>query len=453
MSIRPRVALLVESSRAYGRGLLHGIAEYIRLHGPWSIYLAERGLGDDPPPWLQGWEGDGIIARIENRKIADAIGELGLPTVDLRGLLSDLERAAHRHRRRRGGPAWRSSISSSAGSATSPSAASSAPTTPTTARALRRPGRRRRASPVTSTSRAASDRPAGTMALEQGGLVSEAEVAHWVEALPKPVGLMACNDIRGQQVLNACRDVEIAVPEDVAVLGVDNDDVLCDLSYPTLSSVLPDTRRIGFEAAALLERMIGGEPPPDDTTRIPPLGVVTRRSTDVLAIEDRHLARAVRFIREHACDGITVEDVLADIPLSRSVFERRFARLFGHSPKAEIVRARLERIKQLLAETELPLKQIAARDRLRTPGVHERHLQGADRPDPRPVPRGLPADEADRAGSCSAMRRWHRGFSTCAGGSTMRAQEETMSASDSPRLRRHSQLPASGRLRFSPRAR
>ena len=95
-------------------------------------------------------------------------------------------------------------------------------------------------------------------------------MAHWVEALPKPVGLMACNDIRGQQVLNACRDVEIAVPEDVAVLGVDNDDVLCDLSYPTLSSVLPDTRRTGFEAAALLERMIGGEPPPQMTTRIPP---------------------------------------------------------------------------------------------------------------------------------------------------------------------------------------
>jgi LacI family transcriptional regulator len=87
--------------------------------------------------------------------------------------------------------------------------------------------------------------------------------------------------------------------------------------------------------------------------------VVTRRSTDVLAIEDRHLARAVRFIREHACEGITVEDVLEHVPLSRSVFERRFAQLFGHTPKAEIVRARLDRIKQLLAETEMPLKQIA----------------------------------------------------------------------------------------------
>src|ERR1700738_2674907 len=91
MKRRPRVALLVESSRAYGRGVLHGIAEYVRLHGPWSIYMAERGLGDAPPPWLRGWDGDGVIARIENRRIARSICDLELPTVDLRGLLPDLE--------------------------------------------------------------------------------------------------------------------------------------------------------------------------------------------------------------------------------------------------------------------------------------------------------------------------------------------------------------------------
>src|SRR5262249_53008908 len=203
--------------------------------------------------------------------------------------------------------------------------------------------------------------PAGTMALEQRGLGTEAEVASGVEAVPERVGWRAGNAIRGQRVLTACRDIEIAVQEDAAVLGVDNDDVLCDLSYPPLSSVVPDTRQIGFEAAALLDRMIADEPPPEEPTLIPPLGVVTRRSSDVLAIEDRHLAHAVLLIREHACEGITVEDVLANIPLSRSVFERRFVRLFGHSPKTEIVRARLDRIKQLLAETELPLKQIAAR--------------------------------------------------------------------------------------------
>jgi LacI family transcriptional regulator len=361
MAKRPRVALLVESSRAYGRGLLHGIAEYIRLHGPWSIYMAERGLGDDPPDWLQGWDGDGLIARIENRKIAHAIAAIGLPAVDLRGVLTDIDipliitddeavsRMAIGHFLERGfrNFAFCGFVNADYSDNRSRAFARLVEEAGYTCHVYQ-PSRRRR--------------PAGTMALERGGLVSEAEVAHWVEALPRPVGLMACNDIRGQQVLNACREVGIAVPEEVAVLGVDNDDVLCDLSYPTLSSVVPDTQRIGFEAAAMLERMIvGEEPTPPRATRIPPKGVVTRRSTDVLAIEDRHLARAVRFIREHACEGITVEDVLAHVPLSRSVFERRFDRLFGHTPKAEILRTRLDRLKQLLAETELPLKQIATK--------------------------------------------------------------------------------------------
>jgi LacI family transcriptional regulator len=360
MTRRPRVALLVESSRAYGRGLLHGIAEYIRLHGPWSIFMTERGLGDAPPGWLQGWDGDGVIARIENRKIAHAICELGLPAVDLRGVLPDLEiplivtedeavsRLAVGHFLERGFRHFAFCGFVNADDSDNRSRAF--------ARLVEEAGH---TCHVYRPSRKPRPAEAGTMALEQGGLIAEAEVAHWVEALPRPVGLMACNDIRGQQVLNACREVGIAVPEEVAVLGVDNDDVLCDLSYPTLSSIVPDTHRIGHEAAALLERMIGGESPPRKSTLIPPLGVVTRRSTDVLAIEDRHLARAVRFIREHACEGITVEDVLEHVPLSRSVFERRFDQLFGHTPKAEILRARLDRLKQLLAETELPLKQIA----------------------------------------------------------------------------------------------
>jgi LacI family transcriptional regulator len=201
----------------------------------------------------------------------------------------------------------------------------------------------------------------GTEAREQLGWSTEAEVTRWIEELPKPVGLMACNDIRAQQVLTTCRTIGVAVPDEVAVLGVDNDDVLCDLSDPPLSSVVPDTRKIGYEAASLLERMMGGEPAPEPLTTIPPLGVVTRRSTDVLAIDDRAISSAVRFIREHACEGITVEDVLEELPYSRSVFERRFTKIFGRTPKAEILRTQLDRVKRLLAETDLPLKQIASK--------------------------------------------------------------------------------------------
>lgn len=360
MAIRPRVALLVESSRAYGRGLLHGIAEYIRLHGPWSIYLAELGLGDAPPGWLDGWQGDGVIARIENRRIARALCELRVPAVDLRGLLRDLEipiiatddvavaRMAFGHFLERG---YRNFAFCGFVGADYSDKRSEA-----YARLVAEAGFDCHVYQPTN-----RPRPSGTKELESTGLLTEAEVARWVEELPKPVGLMACNDIRGQQVLNACREVGIAVPEDVAVLGVDNDDVLCDLSYPTLSSVIPDTHRIGYEAAGLLERMMSGQTAPAEPIFIPPLSVMTRRSTDVLAIEDRDLARAVRFIREHACEGITVEDVLAGIPLSRSVFERRFVQLFGCTPKAEILRARLDRVKQLLTGTEIPLKEIAVK--------------------------------------------------------------------------------------------
>jgi LacI family transcriptional regulator len=355
------VALLVESSRAYGRGLLHGIAGYVRLHGPWSIYLAERGLGEDPPAWLQGWRGDGVIARIENRRIARAVGDLGLPTVDLRALLTDLgvpqivtddeavARLAVGHFFERGFRHFAFCGFAGADYSDQRSEAFArlvveAGFACTTYEPSRRPA------------------PAGTEAREQQGWSAEAEVARWLERLPKPVGLMACNDIRAQQVLTACRASGVAVPDEVAVLGVDNDETLCDLADPPLSSVVPDTYRIGYEAAALLERMMtGAETAPPGPTLIPPLAVVTRRSTDVLAVDDRAIARAAHFIREHACDGIRVEDVLAEVPLSRSVFERRFVKIFGRTPKAEILRTQLDRVKRLLAETDLSLKQIASR--------------------------------------------------------------------------------------------
>ncbi len=146
----------------------------------------------------------------------------------------------------------------------------------------------------------------------------------------------------------------------MAVLGVDNDEILCDLAEPPLSSVVPNTRRIGYEAAAMLTRLMAGEPAPPGAILIEPLAVVTRQSTDILAVGDRDVATAIRYIREHACEGISVNDVLAEVPLSRSVLERRFTRILGHSPKEEISRVRLRRIKQLLAETDLQLARIAS---------------------------------------------------------------------------------------------
>jgi LacI family transcriptional regulator len=195
-----------------------------------------------------------------------------------------------------------------------------------------------------------------------GDVAAEArELARWLKELPKPVGIMACYDIRGQQVLDACRGAGLAVPDEVAVIGVDNDTLLCELASPPLSSVIPNAHRAGYEAAALLDKLMEGKRVPATARLIAPLGIAERQSTDVLAVDDRNVARAVQFIREHACEGINVSDVLRVVPLSRRVLEQRFQRLLGCTPREEILHVRLARVKQLLGETELPLYLVAER--------------------------------------------------------------------------------------------
>jgi LacI family transcriptional regulator len=186
-------------------------------------------------------------------------------------------------------------------------------------------------------------------------------IARWLRRLPRPVGIMACYDIRGQQVLEACRRIGVAVPDEVAVIGVHNDDLLCDLCDPPLTSVIPNARRAGYEAAALLDRMMRGSTVPPLLISIEPIGVATRQSTDVVAVNDRQVSAAARFIRDHACEGLGVAEVLKAVPMSRTVLERRFKQLLGCTPHEHILNVRLGHVKTLLASTDLPLAQIAER--------------------------------------------------------------------------------------------
>ncbi len=170
---------------------------------------------------------------------------------------------------------------------------------------------------------------------------------------------MTCNDLRGFHVLGACHRCGLRVPDEVAVVGVDDDALLCELCDPPLSSIIPNAEQIGYEAAALLDRLMAGGEADVAVRLVPPLGVTTRLSTDVLAIDDEHFAAAVRYIRAHACHGITVDDVLGRLPLSRSTLERRFRKYLGRSPQAEIRAVQLGRAKQLLVETDHPMHRIA----------------------------------------------------------------------------------------------
>jgi LacI family transcriptional regulator len=337
---RRSVALLIETSNAYARGLLAGIMAYVRQHKPWSIYLPELGRGDMPPRW----RGDGIIARIETKEIARAVARSGLPVVDVSAGRhiktipwvetddAEITRLAVDHLLERGfrhlafcGEArfnwsrWRSDQF----------------------RKLVRGGHVYESS--------------GTEAWSQ----EHNSLLAWVRKLPRPVGIMACYDIKAQQLLDVCRENGVAVPEEVAVIGVDNDPLLCSLTSPPLSSVIPNTHRTGYEAAALLDRAMNGERIAAKGHLIPPIGVETRQSTDVLALADREIAVAVRFIREHACDGATIGDLLRVVPLSRRVMEARYRKATGRTPHQDLVRFRIDRVKQLLAETDHSLERIA----------------------------------------------------------------------------------------------
>src|SRR5262249_44688509 len=138
------------------------------------------------------------------------------------------------------------------------------------------------------------------------------------------------------------------------------DAILCNLATPGLSSIDVNTPRIGYEAAALLERMMKGTPAPRELQKFEPVGVVPRVSTDILAIDDHELAAALRYVREHACEGIRIGDVLRAVPLSRSTLERRFREVLGRSPKQEILRLQIERAKSLLRGSDQRVKWIAA---------------------------------------------------------------------------------------------
>jgi LacI family transcriptional regulator len=346
------VALIVEMSGIYGRKILEGVASYLRSHQPWSVFLEQRELRAPPPPWFLRRRWDGIICRSTTHGLAQAIRRRKIPTVDLNDLygglglpriLSDMQaigRLGAEHFLERG---FRNFAFCGFGDQTWS--------------ALRRDGFR---DCLTLGGHACSVYESpwhGRHAPEWDK--DQQRIADWIRSLPTPLGLMACNDVRGQQILNVCHNLDVAVPEEVAVVGVDDEEVLCDLCDPPLSSVIPNPERIGYEAAELLDHLMAGGTPPYKEKTVPPLGVKMRQSSDVSGIDDPDVATAVTFIREHACQGMSVEQVVDHVAISRSQLERRFRKYLGRSPQAEIRRVQLRRVMQLLAETDLTLESIA----------------------------------------------------------------------------------------------
>ena len=351
--MKRHVALIIETSSNYGRDLLAGIVRYMRMHDRWSVFLEQRDLFKQPPRWLNKWQGDGIISRATTPRLLDAISDTGVPFVELTDRKGDVEFSQIRsddaaigkmgaeHLLERGfkrfgycgykGEAW---------------------------------SKRREESFV----KTIDQRSSGSCSLYnstwqgRGARNWEDEqrcIIEWLQTLTPPFAVMACNDIRGRQIIDACSELDLAVPEQVVVVGVDDDELLCRMCSPPLSSVIPNAQAVGFRAAEVLASLMDGKSPASEVQLIEPLGVATRQSTDVVAIDDHDIAAALRYIREYACRGITVAEVVRDNSVSRSTLERQVRKYLGRTPQEEIRFVQIKRARELLISTDLSAEQIA----------------------------------------------------------------------------------------------
>ena len=353
----PRVALLVETSRGFGRDLLHGIARYARLHGPWSFHITP-GDYEQAVPKMKQWGGTGIIARIPNERMAKAIIESGLPAIAL-GLTDEQMKPDN--------PL--SGLSELSSDATQVAKLAAEHLLERQFRHFAYVGLEGRAwSQRRERAFRARLKEAGfePHVYHQPGKVrdrvweKEQEIlAQWIQALPTPLGLFACNDDRGREVLETCRLVGLHVPEDIAVLGVDNDDVFCELSDPPLSSVALNAETAGYRAAELLDGLMSGHIRKPRRIIVEAVGVVTRRSTEVIAVKDYDMAAALQFIRREQGKGISVNRVADEVAMSRRSLEKRFRETIGRTILEEIQLVRLERAKRLLLETTYPVSKVA----------------------------------------------------------------------------------------------
>jgi LacI family transcriptional regulator len=320
-----RVLLNIDTSSAFGRDLIAGIARYSRERGNWSMCCRAT----------SNWTGDGVIAF----GIAVVSTEAQPVVLDLNDSSSvgvddaQVARLAAQHLLERGVRHFAFVGSSFE---------------------QRRDHFRRAVERNEKTY-------CGEFAPNCGADwdAEQERLAAWISNLPKPVGIMACDDAHGLDVLDACRRTNVVVPDDVAVIGADNDATLCDLANPPLSSIDVNAQGVGYEAAALLDRLMEGQSALTRSVKLAPRGVITRRSTDTVAAEDEEVSRAVSYIRERACGGLQVGDVLSHTGMSRASLQQRMKQLLGRTIHQEIQRARLSRAKDLLAMSRLTIKQIA----------------------------------------------------------------------------------------------
>lgn len=347
-----RIALLIDTSVTFSSLVIRGVAQYAREQPAWQIFLQPRGLREHSSV-PRHWEVDGVITRVTHRTQAAALKRLGIPVINVSrsvvpgfsipqvridecesarlAAIHLLERGfrsfayysvpEHPHYEDQMEPTFAEVVHSWGG----------------TCKYFKQWRRKRSSQNVTL-----------------------AELSAWLQTLPKPVGILAWDAVHGHLLCEACVSAGFRIPEEVAIVCGEDDELFCQISYPPLSAVDCGPERIGYEAAALLARCLSNKQLKTKPKLVTPVGMLARHSTDVLAMDDRELAQALEFLRKNAYGPLQVRDVLRQVPLSRRALELRFRQVLGRSPAAELRRLRVTKAQDLLTNTNWSMPKVAA---------------------------------------------------------------------------------------------
>lgn len=359
-----QVALIYDAKLPYDLKVISGIALYVQEGADFITYIEEDALKNQRLPDLRSWRGDGVIADFDDPGVADAVLRSRLPAVGFGGgygwyspdsgipyFFNDqpmIGQLAADHLLERGFRSF-----GYCGYVRNPTNLWN--------------GERQQSFAARVASRGfpcSVYRPLHKTARDWNSVL--ASLGSWLRSLPKPVGVMGANDRRAHHVLEACRAYQLRVPEEVAVIGVDNDEMLCQLSSPALSSIEQDAKGIGHEAAALLDRMMRGQKPRQKHIMVKPIGVVMRKSTNIFAIDDDAVMKGMRFINSHAHEGIKAADIVSALAISRSSLESHFKATMGYTLHEVIRKVQLDSAQHMILETNLAIKQVAANTGFKT---------------------------------------------------------------------------------------
>lgn len=348
----PRIAILVDTATSWGRRTIRGVLDYSLQHGPWDVWIAPKGQNESFS-LPQDEQFDGVIARVFTKQLQNELTASKLPVINVSGIqfgkspfvrvcvdqrmCADLALEHFKSRALRHfayvGPRHLDYVKQ----------------------------HERAFEHAVSMSGMTCHTYANKAAKGDDYFwhPSQKRLITWLQTLPKPIGIYTWGYEVGRDLILACRKAGLQVPHDVAILGGDYDELLSDASHPALSGILTPAQQVGYEAAYVLHQQIQGEVVPTTPRFLHPKTVVERLSTEVMAIDDAQTLQAIQYLQSHACENITVDDILRKVPMARRALERKFKSALGRSPAKEICRIRIQRARKLLAETDLSMQDIA----------------------------------------------------------------------------------------------